>query len=39
VQARQILDGLEFHYTPKHGSWLNQAEIDTRRIVQVVFMV
>jgi hypothetical protein len=19
---------LEFHYTPKHGSWLNQAEIE-----------
>lgn len=22
-QARAILDRLEFHYTPKHGSWLN----------------
>jgi hypothetical protein len=28
AQARQILDSLEFHYTPKHGSWLNQAEIE-----------
>jgi hypothetical protein len=28
AQARSILDGLEFHYTPKHGSWLNQAEIE-----------
>lgn len=27
-QARQILARLEFHYTPKHGSWLNQAEIE-----------
>ena len=27
-QARRILDRLEFHYTPKHGSWLNQAEIE-----------
>jgi hypothetical protein len=27
-QARRILAGLEFHYTPKHGSWLNQAEIE-----------
>jgi hypothetical protein len=27
-QARQILSRLEFHYTPKHGSWLNQAEIE-----------
>jgi hypothetical protein len=31
-QARHILDRLEFHPTPKHGSWLNQAEIDTRCI-------
>jgi hypothetical protein len=27
-QARHILDSVEFHYTPKHGSWLNQAEIE-----------
>ena len=27
-QARRILASLEFHYTPKHGSWLNQAEIE-----------
>jgi len=27
-QARRILSRLEFHYTPKHGSWLNQAEIE-----------
>jgi len=25
-EARRILDRLEFHYTPKHGSWLNLAE-------------
>jgi DDE superfamily endonuclease len=25
-QARRILEKLEFHYTPKHGSWLNLAE-------------
>jgi hypothetical protein len=25
-QARAILSRLEFHYTPKHGSWLNIAE-------------
>ncbi len=24
----RILDKLEFHYTPKHGSWLNIAEIE-----------
>jgi hypothetical protein len=27
-EARRILDRLEFHYTPKHGSWLNMAEIE-----------
>jgi DDE superfamily endonuclease len=28
VKARSILDRLELHYTPKHGSWLNMAEIE-----------
>ena len=28
AQARNILDRLGFHPTPKHGSWLNQAEIE-----------
>jgi hypothetical protein len=27
-QARAILERLEFHYTPTHGSWLNMAEIE-----------
>lgn len=27
-EARHILRKLEFHYTPKHGSWLNMAEIE-----------
>lgn len=27
-QARRILRRLEIHYTPKHGSWLNIAEIE-----------
>jgi len=26
--ARDILNHLEFHFTPKHGSWLNMAEIE-----------
>ena len=26
--AKQILDKIEFHYTPKHASWLNAAEIE-----------
>ena len=28
VEARRIVKKLEFHYTPKHGSWLNMAEIE-----------
>ena len=28
AEARRILKKLEFHYTPKHGSWLNIAEIE-----------
>ncbi len=27
-QARRIADRLEIHHTPKHGSWLNMAEIE-----------
>jgi uncharacterized small protein (DUF1192 family) len=27
-QANRLLKHLEFHYTPKHGSWLNMAEIE-----------
>jgi hypothetical protein len=27
-KARNILDRLELHFTPKHGSWLNMAEIE-----------
>jgi hypothetical protein len=27
-EAKRILDRLQFHYTPKHGSWLNMAEIE-----------
>ncbi len=27
-EAKRILDKLELHYTPKHGSWLNMAEIE-----------
>ena len=27
-EARRILNRLQFHYTPKHGSWLNLAEIE-----------
>lgn len=27
-EAKRILGRLEFHHTPKHGSWLNMAEIE-----------
>jgi hypothetical protein len=27
-EARMLLDKLDIHYTPKHGSWLNVAEIE-----------
>ncbi len=27
-QARRLAERLELHYTPKHGSWLNVAEIE-----------
>jgi hypothetical protein len=27
-EAQRIRDKLEIHYTPKHGSWLNMAEIE-----------
>jgi len=27
-EARRIADRLEIHYTPKHGSWLDMAEIE-----------
>ena len=27
-EAKQILKRIEFHYTPKHASWLNAAEIE-----------
>ena len=28
AEARRITKRLQFHYTPKHGSWLNLAEIE-----------
>jgi len=27
-EARRLAERIEFHYTPKHGSWLNMAEIE-----------
>src|SRR5690606_14105120 len=28
VEARRLIEKLEIHYTPKHGSWLNMAETE-----------
>ena len=27
-EAKRLADSFEIHYTPKHGSWLNMAEIE-----------
>jgi transposase len=32
-EARRLRDKLEIHYTPKHGSWLNMAEIEINVLV------
>ena len=28
AEARRLAERLDIHYTPKHGSWLNMAEIE-----------
>ena len=28
AEARRLVEKVEWHYTPKHGSWLNMAEIE-----------
>lgn len=33
-EARRILNRLEFHFTPKHASWLNMVEIEIGVMVQ-----
>ena len=30
AEARRLVERLQLHYTPKHGSWLNMAEIELR---------
>jgi hypothetical protein len=34
AEARRLADKLELHYTPKHGSWLNMAEIELAMLTQ-----
>jgi hypothetical protein len=33
-QARQLCERFEIHYTPKHGSWLNMAEMEIGLLVR-----
>ena len=28
AEARRLVERLEIHYTPKHGSWMNMAELE-----------
>lgn len=34
AEARRLAQKLEFHYTPKHGSWLNMVEIEWSVLVR-----
>ena len=34
AEAKRIAERLEIHYTPKHGSWLNMAEIEFSVLVR-----
>jgi hypothetical protein len=34
AEAKRIWDKLEVHYTPKHGSWLNMAELELSALAQ-----
>jgi hypothetical protein len=34
AQAKEILERFEFVYTPKHGSWLNMAEIELNVLIR-----
>jgi hypothetical protein len=33
-EARRLTEPFEFHVTPKHGSWLNMAEIELTVLVR-----
>jgi hypothetical protein len=34
AEAKRLADRLELHYTPKHGSWLNMAEVELAMLAQ-----
>jgi hypothetical protein len=33
-EARRLVERFEFHFTPKHGSWLNMAELEFSALVR-----
>ena len=37
-EARRLARRLEIHYTPKHGSWLNIAEIELSALTIQCFL-
>ena len=39
AEARRIAKRLEFHYTPKHGSWLNPASSTGQAMAEIEFRV
>jgi hypothetical protein len=38
-QARRLSEKLEIHHTPRHGSWLNMAEIELTVSQQIAMML
>jgi hypothetical protein len=34
AEARRLCERVEWHYTPKHGSWLNVAELELRVVAR-----
>ncbi len=39
AEARRLVERFEWHYTPKHGSWLNMAEAELQRVVGVNVLI
>lgn len=39
AEARRIIKPLEIHYTPKHGSWLDSADIEFNVMMVVLIFI
>ena len=39
AQAKLLLDRIEWHYTPKHASWLNLAEIEISALAKQLSLI